>query len=172
MNRKYGFAALLVAGAGLLAAVSLPASAFSVPVQQQTAAADSGMSDLLINVRDRNIRDGRQRHIRDGNRRWNYRLHGDRCRRRNGNCNNFYGGYYYVNPWWLAAPLLDGGFGYGDGYGNDYADENVYDGGGYSPAYGSRHVRWCMERYRSYNPRCNTWVSYGGGVRQCVSPYS
>jgi hypothetical protein len=33
-------------------------------------------------------------------------------------------------------------------------------------------VRWCEDRYRSYNVRTNTWVAYSGAVRQCISPYS
>lgn len=36
----------------------------------------------------------------------------------------------------------------------------------------SAHVAWCSNRYRSYSPYDNTWVSYSGYVRQCVSPYS
>jgi hypothetical protein len=40
------------------------------------------------------------------------------------------------------------------------------------PIYGrGRHVDWCSARYRSYNPRTNTWVSSRGVVRSCVSPY-
>lgn len=43
------------------------------------------------------------------------------------------------------------------------------------PAYvrggGSAHVNWCLSRYRSYQPRSNTYVSYGGRVKQCYSPY-
>ena len=45
-----------------------------------------------------------------------------------------------------------------------------------APAIGSpsdfdnEHVEWCLRRYRSYNPRDNTWVSYSGKVRQCISP--
>ncbi|MGH8103231.1 MAG: BA14K family protein, partial [bacterium] len=35
----------------------------------------------------------------------------------------------------------------------------------------SAHVEWCLERYRSYNPRDNTWVSYSGRVRQCDGPF-
>ncbi|MFN0264332.1 BA14K family protein [Tepidamorphus sp. 3E244] len=37
--------------------------------------------------------------------------------------------------------------------------------------HGSRHVNWCHSRYRSYDARSNTWVSYSGDVRQCRSPY-
>lgn len=36
---------------------------------------------------------------------------------------------------------------------------------------GSRHVRWCSNRYRSYDPSTDTYVTYGGDVRRCVSPY-
>jgi hypothetical protein len=35
----------------------------------------------------------------------------------------------------------------------------------------SAHVEWCLNRYRSYNPRTNTWVGYSGRVYQCDSPY-
>ena len=35
----------------------------------------------------------------------------------------------------------------------------------------SRHVRWCLNRYRSYDPATNTFVAYSGEVRRCVSPY-
>lgn len=36
---------------------------------------------------------------------------------------------------------------------------------------GNRHVRWCLDRYRSYDPGTNTFVSYDGDVRRCISPY-
>jgi len=39
-------------------------------------------------------------------------------------------------------------------------------------SYGSAHVSWCYNRYRSYRARSNTWVSYGGSIRTCYSPYS
>ncbi len=53
-----------------------------------------------------------------------------------------------------AAPLIIGG---GYGY-NHYG-------------YGGSHGEWCANRYRSYNWRHNTWVSYSGRVYQCRSPY-
>jgi hypothetical protein len=74
---------------------------------------------------------------------------------------------------YLSLPLIIGGAYaanryYGDDYyGDDYVDYDDYDGGGLS----SRHVRYCLNRYQSYNPRNNTWVSYSGRVRQCRSPY-
>ena len=36
---------------------------------------------------------------------------------------------------------------------------------------GDGYVLWCLDHYRSYNPRTNTWVSYSGEIRECVSPY-
>lgn len=36
---------------------------------------------------------------------------------------------------------------------------------------GSRHVRWCLNRYRTYDPSTNTYIAYGGEVRRCRSPY-
>ena len=34
------------------------------------------------------------------------------------------------------------------------------------------HVRWCMKRYRSYNPRTDRFLSNSGKYRRCISPYS
>jgi hypothetical protein len=33
------------------------------------------------------------------------------------------------------------------------------------------HVNWCLNRYGSYNPRTNTFLSYDGYYKRCVSPY-
>ncbi len=33
------------------------------------------------------------------------------------------------------------------------------------------HVDWCARRYRSYEPRDNTYMPYAGGQRACFSPY-
>ncbi|MGR6432358.1 BA14K family protein [Rhizobium sp. PAMB 3182] len=37
--------------------------------------------------------------------------------------------------------------------------------------YWNRHVRWCLDRYRSYNPRTNRFLSYSGDYRVCHSPW-
>jgi len=34
------------------------------------------------------------------------------------------------------------------------------------------HLEWCASRYRSYNPADNSYSTYSGGQRECVSPYS
>lgn len=38
--------------------------------------------------------------------------------------------------------------------------------------YGSAHVEWCYDRYRSYRAYDNTFQPYNGPRRQCYSPYS
>lgn len=39
--------------------------------------------------------------------------------------------------------------------------------------YGGRsaHVRWCLNRYRTYNPATNRYHAGGGVYRVCYSPY-
>ena len=36
---------------------------------------------------------------------------------------------------------------------------------------GNRHVDWCLSRYRSYNPRTDQFLAYGGVYKYCRSPY-
>ena len=69
------------------------------------------------------------------------------------------GGAYAANRYY-GDDFYDGYYAYDDDYGD-------YDGGGLN----SRHVRYCLNKYQSYNLRNNTWVSYSGRVKQCYSPY-
>lgn len=34
------------------------------------------------------------------------------------------------------------------------------------------HAAWCSSQYRSYRPDDNSYTSYSGEIRECVSPYS
>lgn len=34
------------------------------------------------------------------------------------------------------------------------------------------HVRWCLQRYRSYNPRTDLYLARRNVYRRCISPYS
>ena len=54
-----------------------------------------------------------------------------------------------------------------------YDDEYYDDRPTYRPrpSYRNSHVSWCYNRYRSYDAGSNTYVSYGGRVRNCRSPY-
>ena len=49
----------------------------------------------------------------------------------------------------------------------------VYEDPGYRPPRRSweRHVDWCLNRYRSYNPRTNQFLSTSGYYKVCRSPF-
>ena len=142
LGATLGFGAMALTGGGASAAALQP---FQPLAAQQQNAANNGMVQLAASKKER---------MRD---RWDRKRDGKRCNSRFGNCRHFHNGYYYETPWW-TLPLIIGG---------SIASQNNYDGGGY----GSRHVEWCLDRYRSYNPRNNTWVAYSGQVNQCNSPY-
>lgn len=145
------FAATLFTGALSAAAFAMPA-----PVTGTAPAPAATTSDIQL---AQNMR-------RDRDRRWRYdrRYHGDRCRHRGPGCRHYRNGWYYNDQWWLG-PAIIGGAIIGSQLGDDDDD---YDGRNYS----SRHVDWCSDRYKSYNPRNNTWLSYSGRYRQCNSPYN
>lgn len=153
---KKTIAALAMLGAGVLGmtGISTSASAFTVPAP--TSVHTSADRSLLVEVASRNDRRVERRADRNRVQRRVYydrKRHGPRCTRYNNNCRYRYNGYYYASPWWLL-PTVGATIVLGSGN-----------------RYGSRHVEWCYDHYRSYNARYNTWVSYSGDVRQCVSPY-
>ena len=41
----------------------------------------------------------------------------------------------------------------------------------YRRSYGNNHVDWCLNRYRSYSVRTDTFQPYNGPRRRCNSPY-
>ena len=94
---------------------------------------------------------------------WDRRRDGRRCSERLGNCRHFHDGYYYETPWWTLPLIVGGGIAASRAY-DDYDDD-------YEVAVAGDHVQWCLDRYRSYDPRTNTWVSYSGRVNECNSPY-
>lgn len=49
----------------------------------------------------------------------------------------------------------------------------VYADPGYRPPGRAwdRHVDWCLDRYRSYNPRTNQFLSSSGYYKVCRSPF-
>ena len=97
---------------------------------------------------------GHRHHYRYGRNYWPRSYYRPRCYGWYAyDCGPYYGGYY-------------GGIGLGFGT-TIILRENRHRH--YSS---SRHVRWCKNRYRSYNVRSNSWVSYSGRVRKCISPYS
>jgi hypothetical protein len=147
---KHSFIAIAALGMGLIGLPASQASAFPA-----APAIQSDTNPLLIDVK--NHRDGKRGDWKkyNNNRHWDRHRHGDRCNRWSSRCRYRYGNFFYENPWWIL-PMVGAGIAIGAS-GND--------------GYGSRHVEWCLNRYRSYNVRTNTWVSYSGRVNQCVSPY-
>jgi hypothetical protein len=88
---------------------------------------------------------------------WDRHRDGDRCGKRSRDCRHYHNGYYYATPWW-TLPLIGGAYALGAQ-------------GRHIDRYGDAHVEWCLDHYRSYNVRTNTWVAYSGEIRQCRSPY-
>ncbi|MUO80494.1 BA14K family protein [Agrobacterium vitis] len=39
------------------------------------------------------------------------------------------------------------------------------------PRVSNRHIRWCMDRYRSYDPQTNRYIAGDGRMRVCRSPF-
>ena len=161
---KHSFFAMATIAFALMGPAS---QASSVTLQTQQPALQAESSPLLTEVKDHRRGNGNHNNYRRGNHNYNNydrHRHGNRCGSWSNNCRYRHGGYYYQNPWWLlgAGVALGGAFAYNDNY---------YGGGGGYGGYGNDHVSWCLNRYRSYNPRRNTWVSNSGYVRQCISPY-
>ena len=137
-----GFGTMAFAGGGASAAALLPLSPLA---SSQQNVANDGMIQPAASRSDRRLRSE-----------WDRNRDGRRCSSRFGNCRHFHRGYYYETPWW-TLPLIIGG----SVAANNYDDDD----------YDSAHVEWCLDRYRSYNPRDNTWVAYSGRVYQCNSPF-
>ena len=136
------------------------------------AAPQSYASPLLSEVGDRNIGLDYM-NMRGGNYRGNNW----------GGYRGYYGGHrnyayprrYYGNPYWRRGCYGWNSYNCRGYYGRPYLGFGtgiVVVPRRYGYGYGNRHVRWCQNRYRSYNVRTNTWVAYSGRVRECISPYS
>lgn len=79
------------------------------------------------------------------------RRDGPRFRTEKPGYTHFHEGYYYAVPWWEGVPV-----------------ESL---GGEGPKRGSAHVTWCLDRYRSYDPHTDTFLSFDGQRKRCNSPY-
>ncbi len=148
-NKLYPLAVAAVLGIGSLALPSASASAAITYLPNQMNLTEGSNDGLLLQVN----------HRRSHKMMWNRRNHGDRYRYRSDRHRHYRDGYYYSTPWWLlTAPLV---------IGTTYSSRHYRD-----RDYGDRHTQWCYDRYRSYNARYNTWVSYDGSVHECNSPYN
>ena len=138
---------------GCIAAAAIAASA--VPANAFTAAAPAvkaGISsELLPGVTF-------AKHRKKKRVKWLYhrKYHGHRKRHRDHIFRFHLGGYYYPYPFWQN--IYDDGYWY-------YADDFDY-GSDYKA-----HVWWCLNRYRSYDIRSDTFMGYDGRRHRCNSPY-
>jgi BA14K-like protein len=73
-------------------------------------------------------------------------------------------GYREFNGFWFPAAAFLGGLIIGE-----MLDGPRYERPGYRLS--NAHVRWCYDRYRSYDAGSNTFQPYNGGRRVCYSPY-
>ena len=150
MAKKSLIAALAMVTAG---AIALPHVAFAAPLAQPNNRVAEVSKDVKIEPAA-----NYWRKKRPGMARYDRRWHGDRYRYRHGHYRHYNNGYYYGSPWWLlAAPLVAGA----------YAAPRIYN----DDNYGGGHVEWCLDRYRSYDPRSNTFMGYDGYRHECNSPY-
>jgi hypothetical protein len=92
-------------------------------------------------------------------RRWDQRRHGARYRHRTPTYRYHYDGGWYASPRWGVGSSITFGFGTPGYYGGHY--------GGYHSA----HADWCLNRFRSYDPRSDTYLGYDGFRHRCRSPY-
>jgi hypothetical protein len=155
LGTMLGLSTLAFSGAGASAAAMLP---LSPPASGEAKAVNDGIIQVKL---EKNRHKKRfSYHCYDG---W---YGGCRNFRRNNHFDRSYRNNHFDRSY-LYLPLIIGG-----GYGAyDYYDDDYYDGDyGYAGG-SSKHVRWCLKRYRSYNPRTNLWVSYSGRKHQCDSPY-
>lgn len=101
----------------------------------------------------RQMRRQDRRALRRAWRRGGYRrgVHGPRYRYRRTGYPYYHKGFYYAFPFWLGIAAA--------------AAANAGDGNW------ERHVAWCHDRYRSYEPRYNRYTGYDGDYHKCRSPY-
>ncbi len=155
LGAMLGLSTLAFSGASASAAAMLP---LSPVVSGETNAASGGIVQV--------------KHKKNHNNNWKWNnKYKNKCHR-DGGCYHKHRRHHFDRSHLFLPLVIGGGFG-GYNYYNDYDDYYGYDGyvdydgGGLS----SRHVRYCLDKYRSYNPRNNTWVSYSGRVKKCYSPY-
>jgi hypothetical protein len=159
MTKKFSTLALgTILGLGALSFTGAGASAAAMlTLQPAVASGANAASDGIIHA-SHNEKWKKKKWKYSNNYKWKHRKH------RRG----------YNSGVYLSLPLIIGGaYAANRYYGDDYYDDGYYgyDDYGFDGGLSSRHVRYCLNKYKSYKPRNNTWVSYSGQVKKCYSPY-
>lgn len=136
--------ARLVGMAVLLAGALHVSTLTSASAATVPGAANSGLPQIAdANSEVKKVHRRRYRH-------YHRHRHGQRYRRRRHGYRHYHNGWWYAAPWFLAPGIVAP-----------------------APRYRPRraHVRWCHNRYRSYNPRTDLFFGYDGRYHRCRSPY-
>jgi hypothetical protein len=141
MGNQTGFFGLLLTGMIML----FPAQPSTAGALPSAALEIPSVQDIGTQSSDLLIQAGHRHRYR-----YNRHHHGNRYRYYRRGYPHFYGGFYYAWPWWYSSPYY-------------YYPRRAY-------AYGA-HERWCLNRYRSYNPRTDMFLGYDGRYHYCNSPY-
>lgn len=151
LKKKSRIRGMLIA-LGLSAAMVAPVQAAPRWIPVPAVKAETGQNPILVDRRDRRgfyRKNGR--HYYNGHR-------GFRKHRR---------GYRKHNGWWFPPAAFALGTILG-------AQSRPPERGQWAPrgrGFSREHYRWCSDRYRSYDPRSNTFQPYHGPRRPCRSPY-
>jgi hypothetical protein len=133
---------ICLAMAAAMTALVLPQAASSAPVYSGAPAAPVAQNENIIEVNRHRDRDRERRGWRrDRDGRW-------------------------IVPGIIGGLIIGSQLNRGYYY-NDYPR---YAPRRYTRSY-NRHVNWCLDRYRSYNPATDRFLSYSGNYVRCNSPY-
>lgn len=151
--KTLGLAALVAGSLQLATMGGAAATTLPVPASPGVDAAGQWNGQLQKAYTKKKYRSGKRYYHRKGHHHWRYDRHryGHRYRHRRHGYGYYYGGWWYARPWWRGPVVV--------------APVPV------RPRYGSRHVRWCLNHYRSYNPRTDSFLGYDGYYHRCRSPY-
>jgi len=139
---------LIIGGFAMLAAAGT-GNAAAIPASGLPALPDyTTDTSLTVPVAHRHFHSRRSH--RHAHPRWRHshrydrRRHGPRYKNRRRGHRHYYRGYWYSSPWWFYSTPR---------------------------RYYSRHVRWCLDRYRSYNLKTDMFFGFDGKYHRCRSPY-
>jgi len=159
LNRYSALILGTVLGLGTLAFSGAGASAM-LPLAPIASGEANAVGDGIVRVEHMNNGRGMN---------WNKKNFNNWCNNKSDGCYHKHRRHHFDRSYLYLPLIIGGGYGAYNYYDDDYDDYDDY-GDGYV-GLSSAHVRWCLNRYRSYNLHTNLWVSFSGKKHQCISPY-